>query len=169
MLQNMRAMSLKECYLKKSRKGTRKPSLSIAKQNSDHGGTTKNHEKSKRRNSMERKHQKAAFTWLSLQYPAVRAVTFHPANGGSRNIIEARNLKAEGVTAGVPDMVCLYPSRNYHGFVCEFKFGSNTLTRAQSEYIKNLTELGFYCCVCYTWFEFMGHFLYYIGKNADIL
>lgn len=163
----MRAISLKECYSKKSRKGTRRPSCSIVKQNLDQEDTLKSHDK-KRKRQMEGSHQKACFSWLSLQYPKIRSVTFHPANGGSRNIREARNLKAQGVTAGVPDIICLFPSRGFHGFVCELKFGNNKLTSTQNEFISRLKDNNYYCCVCYTWFEFREHFLYYIGKKDSI-
>ncbi len=162
----MRGIKLKECYSRKSNMAIPLQSCSTAKQSLKVGDITKSHEKKKkRRRSLEGQHQKAAFSWLSLQYPEVRRVTFHPANGGSRNVVEAKSLKAQGVTAGVPDMVCLYPSRSYHGFICEFKHGNNGLTSTQSEFIHCLANLDFYCCVCYTWFEFMEHFLYYIGKR----
>jgi hypothetical protein len=149
-----------------------KPSLKLE-------GITKSHdEPKKRRNSMEGKHQAAAFKWLSLQYPKIRLVTFHVPNGGYRKqkvyktrsgktkrwSPEAKYLQGQGVTAGVPDVLCLYPSRNYHGFACEFKFGDNELTDKQSEFHTNLTALGYYCCVCYTSFEFQDHLQYYIGK-----
>lgn len=178
-----RAIKLRECFLKKSGKGTPRPLCSTVKPNSKAEVTSKSHEKPrKRRNNMEGKHQAAAFSWLSLQYPHVRAVTFHPANGGYRNqkvyktrdgkvkrwSPEANTLKSQGVTAGVSDMVCLYPSRNYHGFICEFKYGDNDLTPSQAEFIRLLTSLGFYCCLCYTWFEFQAHFLYYIGKKDKV-
>jgi len=140
------------------------------KRNSDIEATSKSHEKKKRRRrSLEAEHQKAAFTWLSYQYPAQRLVTFHPANGGSRNIVEAKSLKAQGVTPGVPDLVCLYPSRGYHGFACEFKHGNNNLTQLQSEFIRRLTENNYYCCVCYNWFEFRNHFKYYMSATDSIV
>jgi hypothetical protein len=117
---------------------------------------------------MEASHQKSCFSWLSLQYPEIRKVTFHPANGGKRNVREARSLKAQGVTAGVPDIICLYPSRGYHGFICELKFGRNGVTEAQAEFISRLSNNNYYCCVCYSYFEFIKHFKYYVGnKDAE--
>ena len=125
---------------------------------------TKKHEKRKRRN-MESSHQKAAFQWLALQYPKARAVTFHPANGGSRHVKEARNLKSQGVTAGVSDIICLYPSKDYHGFICEFKYGNNDLSEAQTRFLENVKNNGYYICVCYSYFDFIEQFKRYMGNS----
>lgn len=38
---------------------------------------------------------------------------FAVPNGGSRNIIEAANLKAQGVMAGVSDLILLLPKKVY--------------------------------------------------------
>ena len=42
-------------------------------------------------------------------------------NGGLRNVIVARKLKAEGVTAGVPDLFLPIPRTPYHGLWIEMK------------------------------------------------
>jgi len=44
-------------------------------------------------------------------------------NGGARNIIVARKLKAEGVRAGVPDYFLAIPNHSYHGLFLELKAG----------------------------------------------
>lgn len=44
---------------------------------------------------------------LKLKYPNIIA-NFAIPNGGSRNVIEAANLKREGVTAGVPDYLVIF-------------------------------------------------------------
>ena len=174
----MRAIKLKECFSRKSKKAIPKPSYSIAKISLEEEGTLKSHEKRKRRN-LEGSHQKAAFKWLSLQYPQARKVTFHPANGGYRHqesyidkngktryySKEAKSLKSQGVTAGISDLICLYPSKDYHGFICEFKFGDNGLSESQSQFLENVGNKGYYTCVCYSYFEFIEHFNFYMGKS----
>lgn len=50
---------------------------------------------------LETKEQQAFVAWFRLQYRGVRI--FAIPNGGSRNKIEAKKLKDEGVTSGVPD------------------------------------------------------------------
>jgi hypothetical protein len=38
---------------------------------------------------------------------------FHPANGGARTAIEGAILKACGVRAGTPDLICIKDGRTY--------------------------------------------------------
>ena len=42
-------------------------------------------------------------------------------NGGSRNIIEAKNLKAQGVKSGVSDVLLLIPKKGFSCLCLEFK------------------------------------------------
>jgi len=98
----------------------------------------------------EAQHQRAFFQWLRYQYPQVRKVTFHPANGGSRHALEAKLLKAEGVTPGVSDIICLYPRASYHGLVAEFKTKGNKLTESQQEFLTSCQELGYQTMVWYS-------------------
>lgn len=51
----------------------------------------------------ESQEQRAFVKWWRLQYPTVRIVAI--PNGGTRDPIEAAHLKAEGVTAGFPDLI----------------------------------------------------------------
>lgn len=45
--------------------------------------------------------------WFRLQYPAVGKLLFAVPNGGARSRTEAAIMKAEGVTAGVTDLILL--------------------------------------------------------------
>lgn len=49
--------------------------------------------------------------WSSIMDYALRPVVFHVPNGGSRNAMEASNLKTQGVLAGVPDLCIVLPNR----------------------------------------------------------
>ena len=46
---------------------------------------------------------------------------FHIPNGGSRNKLEASNLKKQGVKAGVPDLFLPVGRGSYHGLFIELK------------------------------------------------
>lgn len=77
--------------------------------------------------------QVGLFDWKQLQqnkYPALRNLFAIP-NGGSRNGIEASNLKAEGVCAGVPDTLLAYPSDGFCGLFIEHKTKKGSLTKDQ--------------------------------------
>ena len=70
----------------------------------------------------EHRIQCAIVKWFYYAYPQYRGGLFFAVpNGGHRNIQTARNLKAEGVTSGVSDLLLLVPKREYHGLCVEVK------------------------------------------------
>jgi len=79
---------------------------------------------------------------------------FAVPNGGSRNTIEAANLKRQGVLAGVSDLILMKPSGRYHGLCIEMKHGKNKLTRAQADWINAVNEQGYYATVCFSFEDF---------------
>ena len=97
------------------------------------------------------------FKWAAYEqnsYPELKLM-FHIPNGGSRNKLEAANLKRQGVKAGVPD-ICLPVARgNYHGLFIEMKnaSGKNKATDKQKEWIQDLNRQGYMAIVCYGWQE----------------
>lgn len=66
---------------------------------------------------------------------------FAVPNGGSRNVIEAANLKAQGVMAGVSDLILLLPNKVY--FI-ELKNpnGKGRQSPAQREFEDNVRAYG---------------------------
>lgn len=66
---------------------------------------------------------------------------FAVPNGGSRNVIEAANLKAQGVMAGVSDLILLLPHKVY--FI-ELKNpnGKGRQSPAQREFEDNVRAYG---------------------------
>lgn len=91
------------------------------------------------------------FRWVDLvlnYYPELRLL-HHIPNGGSRNELEAVNLKRQGVRAGVPDL-CLPVARGgYHGLYIEMKAGKNKPTEKQLWWIENLKKQGYAVSVCW--------------------
>ena len=73
---------------------------------------------------------------------------YHIPNGGSRNRIEAHNLKLEGVKAGVPDICLPVPCGNYHGLYIELKrTKGGVVSDAQKEWIEMLNGRGYLAVV----------------------
>ena len=70
-------------------------------------------------------------------------------NGGSRDIREAKNLKRQGVKAGVPDLCLPVPKGTYHGLYIEMKVGKNKPSAKQKEWLAALGGNGYAVCVCY--------------------
>lgn len=97
--------------------------------------------------------QELLFRWvgyMSGKYPELELL-YHIPNGGSRNRIEAANLKRQGVKAGVPDLCLPVPRREWHGLYIEMKAGKNTTTEKQEEWISALRGQGYVAEVCYGW------------------
>ena len=81
--------------------------------------------------------QCAIVKWFYYAYPQYRGGLFFAIpNGGHRNIQTARSLKAEGVTAGVSDLMLLVANRGYHALCVEVK----TIKGRQSEFQKAWEE-----------------------------
>ena len=69
---------------------------------------------------------------------------FAVPNGGYRNPKEAVRLKAEGVLAGVPDLILARAAGKYHGLYLEFKTPKGKTSDDQKKVIEKL-ELEGYC------------------------
>nr|DAH09667.1 MAG TPA: Nuclease [Caudoviricetes sp.] len=78
---------------------------------------------------------------------------FHIPNGGSRNKAEAARLKAQGVKAGVCDLFLPVARGRYHGLFIEMKYGKNTATPAQKNFISAVTAQGYLARVAYSFEE----------------
>ena len=101
----------------------------------------------------EAEEQATLFDWAALhykKYPELELL-YHIPNGGSRNKIEAANLKRQGVKAGVPDLCLPVAKGSYHGLYIELKAHQNTPSEKQSEWISRLSNQGYYACVCWGW------------------
>ena len=71
----------------------------------------------------EAQEQAALFRWaecMAWKWPELRCM-HHIPNGGSRNPIEARHLKEQGVKAGIPDVFLPCARGGFHGLYIEMK------------------------------------------------
>jgi len=102
--------------------------------------------------------QKAFFTLLSMhttQYPEL--ALFHAIpNGGARNPIVGKKLKAEGVRPGVCDTFLPVARGGYHGLYIEFKTPCHRnrknggLSDKQADFIAAVREQAYYADTFYT-------------------
>lgn len=69
----------------------------------------------------EHRIQTACVRWFRLKYPHLFARLFAVPNGGRRDGVTGARLKAEGVLAGVADLILLVPNAGYHALLIEMK------------------------------------------------
>lgn len=84
--------------------------------------------------------QRVCLRWARMQYQQCRKMLFSVPNGAHLSLLQARILKAEGMTAGVADMLLLYPSHDgkYCGLAIEFKAVKGRQSELQKEWQKEL-------------------------------
>jgi len=109
--------------------------------------------------------------WFRLRYRGYRI--FAVPNGGERNVAVAQKLKAEGVSAGVPDLCIPVPMGGYHGLWIEMKksrvgvrgelVDKGVLSENQKDWIEYLRGMGYRVEVAYSVGEFMGIIGDYLG------
>ncbi len=95
--------------------------------------------------------QEIVINWCeynSQRHPELKLI-YHVPNGGSRNQLEAVNLKRQGVKAGVPDLNLPVALHGFHGLYIEMKFGKNKTTEKQNWWLEQLQKQGYKTAVCY--------------------
>ena len=91
--------------------------------------------------------------YYRLRYP--KGLIFAIPNGGQRNIIVAKKLKAEGALSGVPDLCVPIAKKGFHGLYIEIKNGNaGRLSENQKTTISKLQSEGYKCEVCRSFEEF---------------
>ncbi len=113
--------------------------------------------------------QEALFQWAEVYaniYPELQLM-FHIPNGGSRNRLEAANLKRQGVKAGVPDILLPSPRGKYHGLFIELKVAKNKPTVNQINWLQQLSKQGYAVCICYSWTEAREKIIKYLEVKSE--
>lgn len=99
--------------------------------------------------STEAQEQKALITWSKYKRldsgESLNDYLIAIPNGGSRNPIEAKNLKLQGVKAGIPDLFLTLPKNSFGGLWIELKRKKGgVISELQKESIERLRKVG-YC------------------------
>ena len=121
--------------------------------------------KPKKPKTTEAEEQKALIQWAKWQegrYPELKLL-YHCPNGGTRNKLEAANLKRQGVKAGVPDLFLPIHRSPKYGLFIEMKVGRNKCTDNQKKWIRDLMQQGSEVKVCYSCEEAIQTIKKYLG------
>ena len=102
--------------------------------------------------------QRACVAWFRMQYPEHAPLLFAVPNGGGRSKAEAGRMKAEGVVAGVSDLILLEARGGWGSLCLEMKTeekGSRQSVR-QKEWQEAAEVFGNKYVVCRSLEDFMG-------------
>lgn len=103
----------------------------------------------------EAQHQAAVIKWS--QQPEIRQrwpelmLLYHIPNGGTRDPVEAKHLKQQGVKPGVPDLHLPVARGCYHGLYIEMKTETGRATRDQLWWGEQLLRGGYQWKICHGW------------------
>jgi hypothetical protein len=120
---------------------------------------------SKVKDVSEHHHQVAVINWAKLmerKWPELRWLHAIP-NGGQRNVIVAKKLKAEGVRKGVSDLFLPVARRGFHGLYIEMKRLKGSPTDEQSHFIAFALEQGYHAGVYHGWEAAIQGIEHYMG------
>lgn len=83
------------------------------------------------------------FEKVKLFFPGLpNKLLFAVPNGGSRNKIEAKNMKRQGIKTGVADVILLIPRRGYASLCLEFKTATGRQSDEQKEFQRQAEACG---------------------------
>ena len=115
---------------------------------------------------LESQLQRQCVAWFRLQYPKHARLLFAVPNGGRRSRIEAAIMKAEGVTAGVSDLILLEPRGGYGALCIEMKTkeSGSGQTEKQKEWQAATEAAGNKYVVCRSLDSFMAEVTKYMDQ-----
>lgn len=119
----------------------------------------------KRPTDEEHRIQVACVSWFRLQYPNLRHCLFAVPNGGRRDEVTAARLKAEGVLAGVSDLILLRPNNRHGALLIEMKTPTGRQADTQREWQRLIEQEGYRYVVCRSLDDFMHEVNRYLNNQ----
>lgn len=114
----------------------------------------------------EHQEQVALFDWLELEsrkYHELR-LAFAIPNGASKSWSQAKKFQAEGLRAGVPDVLLPVARGKYHGLFIEMKRAKGGVVSPEQEHWLLCMEIeGYRTDVCRGWIEAQAAVMNYMS------
>lgn len=101
--------------------------------------------------------------WFRLQYPKMKHNLFAVPNGGRRDAVTGARLKAEGVLAGVADLILLKSNRYFGALLIETKTRTGKQRESQKEWEAKITSDGYKYVIVRSLDDFMKEVKSYLG------
>ena len=120
----------------------------------------------------EGREQAALMAGLRARMPGVADLIYHVPNGGHRVKAVAAKLKAQGVKAGIPDLVLPMARGGFFGLYIEFKAtppNDAAISSSQHERIRKLNAQGYLAVVCRGHFDTMEQIRAYIRLAPTVV
>lgn len=113
----------------------------------------------------EHRIQVACVRWFAYQYPQYEGLLFSVPNGGHRDKVTGAMMKAEGVVAGVADLILLVPSKGYHALCIEMKTEKGRQSPEQKAWQKKVEAQGYKYAVCRSLDDFIATINDYLHQD----
>jgi hypothetical protein len=116
--------------------------------------------------------QAALMAELRARMPEVADLIYHVPNGGHRVKAVAAKLKAQGVKAGIPDLVLPMARGGFFGLYIEFKAtppNDAAISSSQHERIRKLNAQGYLAVVCRGHFDTMEQIRAYLRMAPTVV
>lgn len=117
----------------------------------------------KRPDDEEHRIQCACVQWFKMQYPQLAHNLFAVPNGGRRDKVTASKLKAEGVLAGVSDLILLKANQYHHALLIEMKTPTGHQAQTQRRWQRLIEADGYKYIVCRSLEQFITTVNDYLG------
>ena len=110
--------------------------------------------------------QQACVKWFRYQYPHLSTLLFHPKNEGHGDRVSGAIAKAEGVVAGVPDLILAVPNARHNILCLELKTERGRQSPTQKAWQQAAEAAGAKYAVVRTIFKFIDTVNEYVS-NID--
>ena len=117
-----------------------------------------------RHSDQEHRLQCACVQWFRTQHPKFSHNLFAVPNGGRRDKVTGAKLKAEGVLAGVADLILLKSNADYGALLIEMKTGSGKQSEVQGRWQKAIEKDGYKYVLCRSLEDFMREINAYLKE-----
>ena len=120
----------------------------------------------RRPRDIEHSLQCGCITWFLFSHSELRFNLFAVPNGGRRDVVTGAKLKAEGVLAGVSDLILLVPNRHFHALCIEMKTPNGYQSESQKIWQRCVERQGYKYVVCRSVEDFKNEINSYLNDVA---
>ena len=108
---------------------------------------------------------KTVMEWVRFN-PLLKRLVLHFPNEGRRSIRYGKLLKDMGMRAGVSDLFIAMGNHGYLGAWIELKSTQGTVSEAQTDFLKDMSEQGYFTAVCWSIDEAINLIKWYCRLSA---